>query len=419
MTYQVTLIGSGLVGWQYLQQTIDTQIEVLVNSSTVSSDLEYFKENIGKVETAEDLVSDYRLLSVALSAFGMEDQIDYKALLQQVLEEGVEDDDSLANRLSSTDSRFVAFAEAFNFTPVDNINTVQDGFGEGIVSLYEEKSAEEISLIELDYEERLAEYAESDGVTEEDIESRSIFYEQLLEEKREEVIEKSEYFMDNIAEISSADALIFDAKLLEVSLVAFEVENLSTEDGGEYFLRKIQKVLEQGASDPNALANVLGDKSLINLAEAFGFDNEPSLYIHSDEFYDELSSDYITYTFEGSVGDQQEDLRYALNFQRAIPDMADATDSDETRWYQVLANDSLREVFQTALGLPDEFAYIDIDKQLEQIMEKANTRFGISSFDQLGNSEEVDKIINTYLIVNEALSGATSTEYQIMSALFS
>ncbi len=47
----------------------------------------YFEANIGKVETAADLVGDRRLLKVALGAFGMDGEIDKRAFLRKVLEE--------------------------------------------------------------------------------------------------------------------------------------------------------------------------------------------------------------------------------------------------------------------------------------------------------------------------------------------
>lgn len=415
MTYQVSLAGSGLIGWQYLKYNQDSQMEILENSASVSTDLDYFKENIGNVETVEDFVSDYRLMSVALSAFGMSDQIEYTALLQQVLEEGAEDSDSLANRLSSTDSRFLAFAEAFSFTSVSNVNTKQDGFADQILDLYDAKSEETIESLREDYAARLEEYAAT-GVTEDEVASRKEFYDNEIEAEISSIENKSEYFRTNISGVSTASELVFDATLFEVTQVAFGVE-YEYSGSSEHHYRKLQRVLEGGAEDPNSLANVLGDASLIKMAKAFGFDKEPSLNIHSDEFAESIANDYLTYAFEESVGNQYEELRFALNFKRAIPEMTESDVSSNSKWYQVLSNESLREVFQTALGLPSEFAYIDIDKQLETIQEKTNSRFGISEFDDLADEEILEEVINTYLLVNEATNGGTSSSGQYLVTL--
>jgi hypothetical protein len=73
----------------------------------------YYEANIGGVTSISDFVNNYRLLSYALQAYGLGDQINSRALITQVLEGGVDSSTSLANTLS--DSRWKAFATAFNF----------------------------------------------------------------------------------------------------------------------------------------------------------------------------------------------------------------------------------------------------------------------------------------------------------------
>jgi Protein of unknown function (DUF1217) len=85
-----------------------TAAEPAVQSATA-----YYEANIGSVTSIEDLVGNYRLLSYALDAYGLGDQIDSTALITQVLEGGVSNPNSLANTLSN--SAWKAFAAAFNF----------------------------------------------------------------------------------------------------------------------------------------------------------------------------------------------------------------------------------------------------------------------------------------------------------------
>jgi hypothetical protein len=73
----------------------------------------YYEANIGSVTSIQDLVGNYRLLSYALDAYGLGDQINARALVTKVLEGGVSNPRSLANTLG--DSRWKAFAAAFNF----------------------------------------------------------------------------------------------------------------------------------------------------------------------------------------------------------------------------------------------------------------------------------------------------------------
>jgi hypothetical protein len=73
----------------------------------------YYEANIGPVKSVSDLVGNYRLLSYALNAYGLGDQINSTGLITKVLEGGVSNPKSLANTLPN--SNWKAFAAAFNF----------------------------------------------------------------------------------------------------------------------------------------------------------------------------------------------------------------------------------------------------------------------------------------------------------------
>jgi len=85
-----------------------TTAEPAVKSATA-----YYEANIGGVTSIKDFVDNYRLLSYALDAYGLGDQINNTALVTQVLQGGVSNPKSLANTLSN--SNWKAFAAAFNF----------------------------------------------------------------------------------------------------------------------------------------------------------------------------------------------------------------------------------------------------------------------------------------------------------------
>jgi hypothetical protein len=73
----------------------------------------YYAANIGSVKSISDLVGNYRLLSYALNAYGLGDQINSKGLITKVLEGGVANPKALANTLPN--AQWKAFAAAFNF----------------------------------------------------------------------------------------------------------------------------------------------------------------------------------------------------------------------------------------------------------------------------------------------------------------
>jgi hypothetical protein len=97
-------------------------------------DLDHFRARIDGVGSAAELVADRRLLSVALGAFGLGDDIDNAYFVRKVLEEGARDRDALANRL--TDGRYREFSAAFGFGDGTLPGTGLAGFAEEIASGY-------------------------------------------------------------------------------------------------------------------------------------------------------------------------------------------------------------------------------------------------------------------------------------------
>lgn len=140
MTYQPVIVGSGLNAWQFLTSTKDTQQAVFNKDTVLTRDTEYFAQNIGNIETAEQLVDDRRLLRVALGAFGLEDDLNNKFFIKTILEGGVVDPTSLANRL--TDERYRSLAKAFEFDGIIGPRTSRSGFADEIVSKFREQSFE-------------------------------------------------------------------------------------------------------------------------------------------------------------------------------------------------------------------------------------------------------------------------------------
>lgn len=255
MSFQPVIVGSGLVGWQFLKSTQETQKAVFNSGSEMVRDTEYFKENIGNIKSAEDLVADRRLLRVSLSAFGLEDDLDNKFFIKKILEEGISDSGSLANRMA--DDRYKTFTTAFAFD------------------------------------------------------------------------------------------------------------------------------------------SPLGSRTSLS------------------KFPDEILTKFRAQEFEIAVGDQDESLRLSLNFERALPVIAEESGSDDTKWFRIMGTAALRNVFETALGLPSSFGQLDLDKQLEVFREKTQSRFGVGEIDDLANPEIMNKVVQTYLLQEQIQNFSTSSSNQV------
>ena len=152
VTFQPVIPSGGLIGWRFLQRTYDAQLQSYSASGLNERDARYFLDNIGKVKTAEDLVSDRRLLQVALGAFGLESDLDNRYFVQKILSDGTQADDALANRLA--DKRYRQLSEAFGFGDFGP-RTVLPSFATEIINRYEARQFE-IAVGEQDADMRVA-----------------------------------------------------------------------------------------------------------------------------------------------------------------------------------------------------------------------------------------------------------------------
>lgn len=157
MSFQPVVIGPGITGWRFLERTYNSQFEAFNKSPQLDRDTEYFLENIGSVQSAEDLVKNRRLLSVALGAFDLQDDINNKYFIQKILEDGTQDDQSLANRLA--DARYEKLSKAFGFGPGELQLTTLDFKMEEIAEKHRVQSFE-IAIGEQDDSMRIGLYAE-------------------------------------------------------------------------------------------------------------------------------------------------------------------------------------------------------------------------------------------------------------------
>lgn len=155
--FQPVVAGTGVVAWQFLQRTYDRQLETFSQSAELKRDIDAFRERIGDIRNAEELVSDRQLLKVALGAFGLEDDLNNRYFIQKMLEEGTTADDSLANRFA--DTRYRDLSEAFGFGPNEIPKNLFSTFADDIIDRFTAASFE-IATGAADQSMRTALYAQ-------------------------------------------------------------------------------------------------------------------------------------------------------------------------------------------------------------------------------------------------------------------
>lgn len=89
------------------------EFERFKTRTDIQSEVEYYRENIGTVESVDDLFANQRLLNFILKAYDMESEAQYPGKIRKILESDLTDSDSLANRFQ--DPRYQEMTEDFSF----------------------------------------------------------------------------------------------------------------------------------------------------------------------------------------------------------------------------------------------------------------------------------------------------------------
>lgn len=208
------------------------------------------------------------------------------------------------------------------------------------------------------------------------------------------------YVRERLDSTETAEALVADYRLRHTALSAFGLED---DVNNRFFIRK---VLESDLDDPKSLANRLGDKRYLALAEAFGFGAGSG---PGKDLADEIAVRHISAELERRVGTLDGNLRLAMNAQRELARIGESAASDNIRWYNIIGSAPLRKVVEGALALTSDFIKLPVEKQVEQLKQRTAAMFGSGSPSVFGDPENLEKLIQKFLIRAEMISPVQSS----------
>ena len=231
------------------------------------------------------------------------------------------------------------------------------------------------------------------------------------QEKQQAAFEQSpqlqremEYFRENVFKATTAEALVADRTLLKVALGAF---GLDDDIDKKYFL---QRILEEGTEDQEALAMRLVDTRYREFSEAFGYGNLLGANVLNSDFSEQMLSQFKTRQFEIAVGQVDNSVRLAMNFKREIAKFlpeTDEVDNAGTAWFRMMGNEPIRSVLEMAFGLPGEIGALDIDKQKELFEAKAASMHGSSSARIFEDPDTIEQVVRDFMARSQIQSGPT------------
>lgn len=344
---------STYMSYQLITRDLGRSIQRVESQPMVQRETEYFRENIGKVTSIDEFLDDTRLFNYAMKAHGLQDMAYAKALMRKALEEGIEEPNSFANKM--TDKRYADFVRTFNF--------VERG-----------ASATTYNAAVDDTASRFAQRALSQDMP------------------AEAIADDLAKFREAIVEITSIEELFEHEHLLPFVAYAFELEDYADR------LDLLKDVLAGGVDDPESLAHTLDDGKLLDFATAFNFNKYgEATTTHTPE--KAAIEKYMRQTLEEDAGSQNEGVRLALYFERKIGSI--------TSPYQILADPALAQVVRTALGLPDSIAQADIDRQAALIKDRLD-------LEKLQDPDEMAKFITRFTTMWEITKGSSGANSPLL-----
>lgn len=228
--------------------------------------------------------------------------------------------------------------------------------------------------------------------------------------KSPDVQREIDNFLEKAGSITSVEELTGDRRLLGVVLGAFGLDDDINK--GAF----IRKVLEEGATDDRAFANRLVEPAYREMAGFLGFDI-PGGTLLFEGTRTEIVERYRERQFELSVGEIDLDMRLAMNFKREAERVASADISDKVGWLRMLGSTPMRRVVEAGLNLPAQFALIDIDQQVEEVEDRARALFGTKSPKAFLDPENIDKMIERFMLNQQIRNGGISSNTPGSTAL--
>ena len=207
------------------------------------------------------------------------------------------------------------------------------------------------------------------------------------------------YLKEKLAEPITKKAFLDDKRLMRVALTAFDL-------GGEEWKRGfIDKVLKEAADPESTFLARLNNPKYSAFAAAFTPVND--VITISPEALQKIADDFDSSSFESAVGQVDDSMRLALNYQSDIQGLIGSGSSDKAILYRLLGSVPVRTVLETATGLPTSIRKLPIETQAGMLKEALQKRFGISDLQALASSGQVEKVIGTYHSVRSISEGSS------------
>lgn len=193
------------------------------------------------------------------------------------------------------------------------------------------------------------------------------------------------YMIDKFAEPMSVENFLKDTRLVRAAMTAFD---LSGEEWKKGFINKVLK--EVGDPESTFLAR-LNNSKYTAFAKALAPEN--GMISLSPDQVAIMAVRFERNSFESAVGEIDDNMRLALNYQADIASIVGNGSSDSAIAYRILGDLPISSVLKTALNLPQDTSKLPVERQAEILTTGLKRAFGVGKLSELASPEVVEKTI--------------------------
>ncbi len=208
------------------------------------------------------------------------------------------------------------------------------------------------------------------------------------------------YLVEKFSKPVDLDAFLKDSRLLRVAMTAFDL-------GGEEWKRGfISKALNESADPESTFLARLNNAQYTAFAKAFTpVDGKLSI---KPEALEAIADAFEAASFETAVGEVDDSMRLALNYQSDISRVVGEGSSEEAILYRILGDVPVRTVLETATGLPTSIRALPVEQQAEMLKGALQRSFGINDVKELATEGKVEKVIQRFHALRSVSEGAST-----------
>jgi hypothetical protein len=205
-----------------------------------------YQAGVSKITTVDQFLNNYKVLKVALAAYGMSDQISSKGLLKELLTENPSGSTALAQRMGN--QSYLAFAQAYWSLSEDGGAGLQSPASiNNTISRYTQKQYAQW-LGNKDNDPALATALNARQTLQDAVNVTNVGALYAQYQSQPNVAQAVGYYQRNIGNVKTAADLINDPKLLNVALAAYGIDPTTVSAD------TVQALLTQTPTDTTSVA---------------------------------------------------------------------------------------------------------------------------------------------------------------------